>query len=77
MCADRDRIGHDPRTPAMVGAGAFHALLTQPQLIETLSRYEVGLYRQFEAALGQFWMVRANRAPAPAAEIIDHAEADA
>ncbi len=66
----------------MLGAGAFHALLTQPQLIETLSRYEVGLYRQFEATLGQFWMVRANRAaerraPPPAAEIIDHAKADA
>ncbi len=81
LCEERNNMWFENRTPEMVGAGTFHKMLTEPQLLENLARYEVGLYRQFEAVLSQFWMVRANRAaerrdPAPVAEIIDQAPDD-
>ncbi len=45
-----------------MSAGTFHKMLTEPLLLENLARYEVGLYRQFEATLSQFWMVRGRLA---------------
>ena len=61
----------------MTDAGAFHTLLTDARLLENLSRYEVGLYRQFEAVLAQFWTTREKRArlQAKAAPVIDQSTA--
>ncbi len=44
-----------------LGNTFLHTLYRAPQALETLSRYEVGLYRQLEAALRQYWLVAGSR----------------
>lgn len=45
----------------MIDARTYGHFMEYPQALETLSRYEVGLYRQLEAALRQYWLVAGVR----------------
>ncbi len=63
---------------SMTGAKTFDHLMDQPKRLENLTRYEINLYRQLEAALRQYWMVAGVR-PRPAddaPEILQSAPAD-
>ncbi len=63
------------RYRGMTEAATFSHFMHQPQALETLSRYEIGLYRQLEAVLRQFWLVagRRPRRPMEPPEIIQEA----
>ena len=63
----------------MIDAGTYDHMMRNPQALETLSRYEVGLYRQLEAALRQYWLVagsRQRRRAEPPSELIQDISPD-
>ncbi len=56
---------------SMTDAGTLNHIMQNPQALETLTRYEITLYRQLEDALRQYWMTvgRRTRSRPPAPEI--------
>ena len=67
------------RYRSMTGAATLDHVMQQPRALETLTRYEVNLYRQLELALRQFWMTAGRRMrprPAPP-EIVQEVPTDA
>ena len=67
----RDRARETHR--GMVEAATFSHFVHQPAVLETLSRYETGLYRQLEAALRQYWAVVCHRPRRPMPPVVEEA----